>query len=593
MLAIPIQKQDISEKILETLDRIADVTDKSYREESESKKLELEKSDIQKKQEILDQKINLGLFSKSEIQNFEIQKEALELQQKAIEKQQQIANLLSIGELSPSQAKYLKIKNKLTTEYQKWIIKRKFFGTLMGSLKDIASNAGGWLKTLFKFLFVATLFPKLLPMLINLFINILNFVLKYIIKFIPRMVKMFIKIFTEILPKAVIQIVKTIFPTISIMFRDWGRKMEKEFPALSKISKGLSNIFGKDGFLTKFVLNHIPFIIGLGIASKLLGFRRILSLVSKSITSASKILFKFSRNIIQWFSPKRFSAETGKLVAGQGRKVITKLSGLFLTALMSPIGLIVGAIGLIALKVYETINIWRKNWSKIVKGWKIIKKGVSLVIKQIIKFGKFIWDSTVGNIRKFFEWIYRIFEPAIKVIKKIGDAIKSVIDPIWRTLKKVLEPLFNLLEPVMRGLKSVLMSIWNFMDRTLFAGFRWIKNSISNIIDFFVVFNKLGPFGILNREKREKAFAVQKLIRKSEEAKETGNIRYTRSIVHKAAFDQAAFEQLMREDINKLKNQSSNLERIIRNTEEKNRPRVQTERITRRRKNKSFNKNGR
>jgi len=435
-----------------------------------------------------------------------------ELQETSNEREDQIARLLQLGGMTQKQAKYLRIRNKLTLTYHKWLIKNKLFQTISVGLKKMASGAGSFLMTLIKFLLVATLFPGLLPMLINMFIKIVLAIIKAITPFIPKMVLMFIKIMTETIPDALKKIVSALFPALSTMFGTWAGQLEASHPLLAKILRGLQSVFGADGFLTKFVLKAIPFIIGLGIASKLMGFTNVMKILGGTIKTLTVGIWKFGKNLLSGYYKRLIQWRVAQVKFWLWQKGMWIKEHIFKKAMIYKE---------IALTKLQSIGQAIYTAIRMIDPIFLIIAGIVLAIALVVKFRKQIWHffKWVWKImKKIGKWIWKFIQPVVNIVKKIASVIWKVLKPLFKFLGKILAPIIRVMKPVFAGIGKVMAFIWDLLKNTILRAFKGIQNAFRGILNFFTGVSTFGAIDWIRLDKIEKDrfLAYQKLAQKKD-----------------------------------------------------------------------------
>lgn len=395
----------------------------------------------------------------------------------------------------------VKMRNKLTIEYDKWIVKNKLIkgvstglkGILQG-LKGLASGGiGAFIETLF---ILALLGPKFAASLLRMVVNLIIMLAKIIIPMIPGVIKTFIDIAFEVIPPLFLQLVNTIFPMI-------GEAIDKIFMNSPLVGIG-KFLFGEDGVVTKFfraISGFIPYFLMLIAGIKVvMGIMSIVSAITPIITglfTAIKIFFF----VIKGFALFMMANPIVLIIAGivlylvalwkWGDKILAFIEGLpeFLGQKFGVVGRVIGeAINIIStpLKiVIKLIQAFKKGGVSEV--WKVIKDMAQAVWDGIKWIGEGIWKGIMFYIniyKTIFTWIGKVFMKVIKfyimAIKKVFTVVFDVFTNPSKYIDKAKEGLSGLGE---KG-SALLGDVREWFSRTIGEAFEWLKEQFYGFADF-------------------------------------------------------------------------------------------------------------
>lgn len=185
--------------------------------------------------------------------------EIQDLNKKSEERLKAIDELLRANIVTPDRARYLKIKNKLTLQYEKFFIKQKWFkqvtDKLTGLGRAISDGAGSWFWKIITFLSGMAIFDpegKYLNKIIDAIGKALStlFGKMNLGKFIDN----FFNVITKVMPN----IVKKIYDSVAGYIQQFLMKFRNLFPKDSMTYKILDTItswFGANGVITDFFHN--------------------------------------------------------------------------------------------------------------------------------------------------------------------------------------------------------------------------------------------------------------------------------------------------------------------------------------------------
>lgn len=152
----------------------------------------------------------------------------------------------------------------------------------------------------------------------------------------------------------------------------------------------------------------------------------------------------------------------GKLITGfLTIKKLMSETGIALSALTSPIGLVIAAVAAFALA-------WTTNFAGIRDTVKEVMSTVFEIIKGIIAKIRDVWENNWLAIRTTVETVLEVLETVIEtalgVIEGLFEAFSGVITGDWKS--------------VWNGIKKIASSIWNGIKDLFKAFLNWIVDSL-------------------------------------------------------------------------------------------------------------------
>lgn len=398
----------------------------------------------------------------------------------------------------------VKVKNKLTAEYDKWIVKNKFlkktsdiFKGILSGLKGLASGGiGTFLETLF---ILALLGPKFAKSILSMVVNLIIMVAGIVIPMIPGVIRTFIGIIKDVLPPLAIQLIDSIFPMI-------GQAIDDLFRGSALFGIG-EKFFGKNGILTTFfkgMAKFIPIFMGLLVAIKIFSAMMAINPVVAIIMGIALALFAFyeyGQQILDWISnlPNLLESYFGP---------VGRIFGVFFQVLYGPMKAIIQFIQdlkngkgfLESLK-----NLFFNLLGAIIDGllavpslilsllWEVIKMGPSAAWSGIKWIGDMIWKGILFYIRiykKVFTWIGKIFMKVIKFyINSVIKVFKAVFDVFTNPGKYLSMAKEGILKLGSKG-AEIIGDVRAWFSKTLGEAFEWLQDKfygfgelIADIID--------------------------------------------------------------------------------------------------------------
>lgn len=222
-----------------------------------------------------------------------------ELNKKSEERLKAIDELLRANIISPDHARYMRIKNKLTLQYEKFFIKQKWFKNVSDKLtnigKSIADSAGSWFWKIISFIAGMAIFDPQGEMLGKLIDTIGNAISKVFEKInLNKFIDNVINVITIAIPKLVNKIFGSIANPISILFKKFANLFPKDSKTY-EILMMISGWFGPKGVILNFVKNiskYMPqilaVILALGALDKI--GPQIVSIITAITTSIKDIM---------------------------------------------------------------------------------------------------------------------------------------------------------------------------------------------------------------------------------------------------------------------------------------------------------------
>lgn len=372
-----------------------------------------------------------------------------ETQQDLLEKQDDIKKILE----SANKPKMLKLQEKLTESYHKFIVKNKWFEKSIKFFESMSKKAGNWLIDILKAVLLLAIFdPKgkflnsIIDFILKMVVNLINFLMKYL----PVIVNRMVFLIEEVIPKVLKKIISVIFPLIGSIFKDIAKKFP-EGSVIRQIFTWIGEAFDKNGVLYKFfsfLAENFKYIV------LILGALAIL----QPLFSIAGFLIKAIPIIIN-------------LV--QGLSVAFTTLSAFLIA--NPIvAIIAGIIILITL-----IIVFRK---------------------EIVKFFKFLWEKIKPFLLIIWNFFYKeLIGPIVDLVKNfsIGKLIKVLFQTIFLVprlmIKYLIMPIVNaiapilkkyLIEPIVNFFKFILSKIKAFGNLIL-SFFKPLIDAIKNLFTNF------------------------------------------------------------------------------------------------------------
>ena len=330
--------------------------------------------------------------------------------------------------------KYLKIKEKLLTVYDKYIINGQFFKHALKAFNSLAERATSWFFDLLKILFFFAIFDpkgKFLSSIVKFIINMVVWFVKILTKYIPIIIKTIIYLVTEVIPPLLKMVVNSIFDALYTMFDTWAKQFPEE-SILRQIVETVRDIFGKDSPLRQFLL------LLAGLFPVIFAGMGVLALYTKLLP-----LFGFLK--------VAFIAIKGALIG-----------------LASTLGIAVGWIVLIIAAVVLLGIVIYKNWDVVKKYLIIIKDYVlNKIILPFISFIKEIWNT----LKPFIQEIWNTLKPFIQKVKtwftttimplimELKNLFVNTFISIFSFIKSIFDKLLTLLKPVFEVLASLFFSL--------------------------------------------------------------------------------------------------------------------------------------
>jgi len=438
----------------------------------------------------------------------EKQAEITRINEEYNKRSEMIADLQKRGELSPTQRRYMEMRNKLTKHYDKWLIKNKFFQKVNDSLKSMVAGAGNWLFKILTLLFALALFdPK-------------GKFLKSILTFITKMATWLIRTIIDMLP----QVLSTM----------WSLFWDVLVPGIADMGKAIGEaLFGKDTVLAKIfgVLGGIlPIVVvGIGLFTKLSAVLSALGITIGAtvgliiaIGVALVALWVYADKIALWFE------DLFKWFSNLG--IVMKL---LLLPVFAVIGIFYGLVKLFqAIKKYGFVKTMEMIWESIKQFfaniWESTKQffinivntiwnsffmkiweGILWIAKPWITFYKFIFKKLLPIFKiflKFFLNIWKAFKAFFTGQISFGDFTGKILN----AFSSMFSSMFDLFGKMKIKIANVFEDIWNT-----------IKGIFTGMVDW--IYDTL-PSWMLPEEETPKPTQVKKVI---EKGAETGRIEET------------------------------------------------------------------
>lgn len=380
-----------------------------------------------------------------------------------------------------------KIKKKLYLEYDKWIIKGKFFKSLKGIFKAIAkmaTGAGGWLMDFLEFLFIlALLGPKFAASLLNMIVNLIIMLANIIIPMIPGVIKTFMDLIFKIVPPLFKKLVQTIFPMI-------GKALDEIFKGTMLYGFG-QKLFGKDGILTKFfsgIADKIPYLLMFMLGLKALMVIMALNPIGLAVAALTALYLLFTNDTIKevtqnWLDDWDKFGENFKKdwdrTFGDILPSIDSISSSFNNLSSSVINGFTEATNFIS-KGWQSLN---DIWSDINNTW--IKDLYSLGEDIAMFFTVVIpgfFTSLPGYLTKLGKKY--ILKPIFKFFINLGKGILNYLEPILNPGKFIKEKAASTWQNVKQTGKDILMSIvQSEFAKTIGKAFKWLEEQFFTLGD--------------------------------------------------------------------------------------------------------------
>jgi hypothetical protein len=453
-------------------------------------------------QAIIDRKLALGLFSEREEEKLKIDKERLELQRQASQKDMEILKLAQGGFISPTQERYLKLKNKATLYIHKQLVKKKWLQKVGKNLLTLVKSAGSTIFSLLKGLFMLAIFDpkgKFLSSIIGFITNMVIMFVNILAKHIPRIVRSMIFIITKVLPPALQKAIVAIFEAIGGMLQAWAIELKKNSPFFGWVIEQFAKLFGPDGILTTFfkgLAGLLPIFIAIGLAVKaiiflmpvfaviksaVLGFVAVMGTAAApfialgvAVVGAIALIYIFRKEIMSFFvDVGTWIGEAFSSVKNWVSKAFNWINDIFSTVWAWAKGINLGAV------------------FKIV--WKEFKKFGKYIWKQIKKAGNYLLSKIKNVINSITSLFSSVFGPVFDVFKEMGMFFSELLAPV-----------FERLSPVLEKIGSVLKNIWDNVIFFIIKAMKSVKKTISELSSWFTGSSQFGAIDWARKSESEK-----------------------------------------------------------------------------------------
>lgn len=180
-------------------------------------------------------------------------------------------------------------------------------------------------------------------------------------------------------------------------------------------------------------------------------------------------------------------------------KVLPSLFSAVFTAITSPIGIAVIAIGAIVIAIKLLWDHCEGFRNAVILIWETIKKAFltakDFIVEKIQELINFIVsipekiieikDTIVGIVTSFLENLTEKFGGTIESVEAIFSSLHDFLFAIWNTIKTVIESVILLICDLITGdftqLKEDAINIWNLLKEQVTAIIQAFKETISNI----------------------------------------------------------------------------------------------------------------
>jgi hypothetical protein len=411
-----------------------------------------------------------GLLTQSQRRDLKVAQQKVEAEKAYKERDKQIKILLknvnSDGSIfSTRQIKFLRMQNKLTLYYDKYLRQNKFLELAKKGITSFMKSAGdNFFKSLMGLLALAFLGPELLNSLIDMFTSIVLIIFDLIIAIAPTLFRLITRMLFDVLPKAIIRLIDKLFPEI-------GKRIDQIFKGTMLEGLGES-LFGAKGAFTglfKAIGPLIPILyIGTGLIMKVLPMFTLLKTILGPIVG---LFGKLGMLMIRTLLPGLYATILGEggFAAGLWSLVAP------LWAVITPIlPFVLAAIALAAAllllwKYSDKVGAWLDSVPKILEEkfgifgkilgvfFKILTAPVRFIVwafTNIKKFGiKEIWKQT----KKFGSYISHTLRSAPS---RFGAWLKDFFSKgIFGSLSKVFTKAVNWLKEAFLGFGDILGAI--------------------------------------------------------------------------------------------------------------------------------------